>query len=106
MDRAQLLTEFTGARAEPGEAVFVERRGEDYRWSLLPPDEVPVLGADAAGDGTPGPDAWIIYSGGWPADRPDAMAPFLDDLLAEMESMCGGADRCRWPLDQPYPPRH
>jgi hypothetical protein len=27
-------------------------------------------------------------------------------LLAEMESMCGGADRCRWPLDQPYPPGH
>ena len=27
-------------------------------------------------------------------------------LLAEMESMCGGADRYRWPLDQPYPPGH
>jgi hypothetical protein len=29
-----------------------------------------------------------------------------EDLLAEMESMCGGADRCRWPLDQPYAPGH
>jgi len=25
-------------------------------------------------------------------------------LLAETESMLGGADRCRWPLDQPYSP--
>jgi hypothetical protein len=34
------------------------------------------------------------------------VVPFVEDLLAEMESMCGGADRCRWPLDQPYPVRH
>ena len=27
-------------------------------------------------------------------------------LLAELESMCGEADRCWWPLDQPYPLRH
>jgi hypothetical protein len=32
--------------------------------------------------------------------------PFVEDLLAELESMCGGADRCRWPLDQPYQMRH
>lgn len=102
MDRAQLLAELTEARTEPGEAVFVERSGEDYRWSRLPPDKVPRLTADD----TPGPDAWIVYSGPWPADRPDALPRFLEDLLAEMESMRGGADRCRWPLDQPYPPGH
>ena len=28
------------------------------------------------------------------------------DFLAEMASMCGGADRCLRPLDQPYPPGH
>ena len=33
-------------------------------------------------------------------------AKHLDDLIAEMDSMSGGADRCRWPLDQPYPVRH
>jgi len=103
MDRAQLLAELTEARTEAGDVVLVQRSGADYRWRRLPPGEVPVLAAD----GTPGPDAWIFYSGPWPAaDRLQELPPFLEDLLAEMESMCGGADRCRWPLDQPYPPGH
>ena len=103
MDRAQLLAELTEARTEPGDVVLVQRSGADYRWRHLPPGEMPV---PETAD-TPGPDAWIFYSGPWPAaDRPEELAPFLEDLLAEMESMCGGADRCRWPLDQPYPPGH
>jgi hypothetical protein len=103
MDRAQLLAELAETDAQPGEVVFVARHGEDYRWTRLPPGEMPVL---AAGE-QQGPDAWIFYSGPWPAaDRPEDLPPFLEDLLAEMESMCGGADRCRWPLDQPYPPGH
>ena len=102
MDRAQLLTGLAGAGTQPGEAVFVERRGEDYLWSRLPPGEVAALTPYEL----PGPDAWIVYSGPWPAGRPEDMVPFLEDLLAEMDSMCGGADRCRWPLDEPYPPGH
>jgi hypothetical protein len=102
MDRAQLLAELAEGGTAPGDAVFVERRGEDYRWSRLPLGEMPILVPKER----PGPDAWIVYSGPWPAERPDAMPAFLEDLLAEMESMCGGADRCRWPLDEPYPPRH
>lgn len=103
MDRAQLLAELAGAGAQPGAVVFVARRGEDYRWSRLPPGEFPVVTSEAQ----PGPDAWIFYSGPWPAvNRPQDLPPFLEDLLAEMESMRGGADRCRWPLDQPYPPGH
>ena len=35
-----------------------------------------------------------------------ALETGTEELLAEMESMCGGADRCRWPLDQPYPIQH
>jgi hypothetical protein len=100
MNRAQLLAELAEVGDQPGEVVFVERNGEDYRWSRLPFGEVP-------GPGRPGLDAWILYSGPWPAaDRPEELPAFLEDLLAEMESMCGGADRCRWPLDQPYPPGH
>jgi hypothetical protein len=104
MDRAQLLAELAHAGTQPGDIVFVERRGEDYRWSCLPPDEMPVL-VSGEQDGQSA-DAWIVYSGPWPAERPEDLPPFLEDLLAEMESMCGGADRCRWPLDQPYPPGH
>jgi hypothetical protein len=110
MNRAQLLAELAEAGTEPAEAVFVERSGEDYRWSRLPPDEVlalAVTGTPGQATSSPGPDAWILYSGPWPAaDRPEELPAFLEDLLAEMESMCGGADRCRWPLDQPYPPGH
>jgi hypothetical protein len=102
MDRARLLAELADAGPGSGDAVFVERQGEDYRWRLLPPDQVPGL----VPDDRPGPDAWIVYSGRWPADRPQDLPRFVEDLLAEMESMCGGADRCRWPLDQPYPPGH
>ena len=101
MDRAQLLAELACAGTGPGGIVFVERRGEDYQWSSLPPGEVPSLVTD-----THSPDAWILYSGPWPTERPDDMPSFLEDLLTEMESMCGGADRCRWPLGQPYPPGH
>jgi hypothetical protein len=103
MDRAQLLAEISGAGTDPQGGVFVERRGDDYRWSRFGPAAVP----DPAGRQGPGsgPDAWLFYSGPWP-DRPEDLPGFLEDLLAEMESMCGGADRCRWPLDQPYPIRH
>jgi hypothetical protein len=31
---------------------------------------------------------------------------FFDDLLAELESMAGAADRCRWPVDEPWPHQH
>jgi hypothetical protein len=110
MNRAQLLAELAEVGNQPGEAVFVERSGKNYRWSRLPPGEVPELaatGVPGRATNSPGPDAWILYSGPWPAaDRADELPAFLEDLLAEMESMCGGADRCRWPLDQPYPPRH
>jgi hypothetical protein len=98
MDRAQLLAELADAGNAAGGIVFVERRGDDYQWSHLPPDEVPSLVTDARS-----PDAWIVYSGPWPTESAPS---FLEDLLAEMESMCGGAYRCRWPLDQPYPPGH
>jgi len=104
VDRARLLAELADAGHRTGDVVFVERRGEDYRWSRLPPDA--AAGPWPADRPGPDPDAWMAYSGPWPADRPEEMPGFLADLLAEMESMCGGADRCRWPLDQPYPGAH
>lgn len=97
MDRAQLLAEMTRVVPDPDASLYLERRGEDYRFSFLPPGSRP-----AAADGA---DSWILYSGRWPSGQPGFPA-FLDDLLAEMESMCGGTDRCRWPLDEPYPFRH
>ena len=100
MDREQLLSSLLTADPQPGDFVYVERRGESYAWYRV-----------ADGDATPvaeTADAWLYYSWQSPlgGDANNARA-MLDDLLAEMESMTGsGADRCRWPLDQPYPRGH
>jgi hypothetical protein len=104
MDRERLLAELAAAGHHHGDAVFVERCGDDYRWELLPPGQVPSL--DPGRRPGRGPDAWMVYSGSWPASGAGDMPGFLADLLAEMESMCGGTDRCRWPLDEPYPAGH
>lgn len=103
MDRARLLAEIATAQANADNVLYLERRGEDYSWRFLDAGDVR---ATATRTSEPSPDAWMFYSGPWPAHQPDDLPKFLDDLLAEMESMCGGADRCRWPLDQPYPLRH
>jgi hypothetical protein len=124
MDRAHLLAEIAAAQVGPGDVVYLERRGEVYSWAKLAAGAVAVHAAGrsgqqegsspkrpsvAAGSGTarPGsaPDTWLYYCGPWPSAS-SQLPEFLDDLLAEMESMSGGADRCRWPLDQPYPHRH
>jgi hypothetical protein len=47
-----------------------------------------------------------MRSGGLAPSGAKRFRAHLDDLIAEMDSMSGGADRCRWPLDQPYPVRH
>ena len=109
MDRARLLAEIAAADAPADGVLYLERLAEDYRWRFVAPGAVTVPagpqtpGPQAAG---PAPDAWMFYSGPWPAGPPARLVPFVEELLAEMESMCGGADRCRWPLDQPYPVRH
>jgi hypothetical protein len=104
MDRARLLAEISEAGPGPDDVVFLQRCGDDYQWSRLEPGSAPEF---TWGQPTgSGPDAWIYYSGPWPFDRPEDLPGFMEDLLAEMESMCGGADRCRWPLDQPYPLGH
>jgi hypothetical protein len=88
------------ARPQPGDVVYIERRDDTYSWQLTHPGESPSTDA-LPGDGSP--EAWIYYSGVWPLDDPDRLNAFFDDLMAELESMCGPADRCRWSLDQPYP---
>ncbi|HSV64926.1 MAG TPA: hypothetical protein VLJ59_03325 [Mycobacteriales bacterium] len=82
----------------PGEMVYVERRGQDYTWLRVDDGAMVDLAARS-------PDAWIFYTGDWP-DDPDRWPAFFTDLLAELESMTGGADRCRWSLDDPWPHGH
>jgi hypothetical protein len=49
------------------------------------------------------PDVWMSFSAAWPLDEPTRLRAFFDDLLAELESMADTADRCRWPIDEPWP---
>lgn len=99
MNREQLVSNILTADPQPGELVYVERRGESYAWHQS--------GVAVHTDLADPPDAWIYYSWQRALGDPAAARAMLDDLLAEMESMTGcGDDRCRWPLDQPYPPGH
>ncbi|RDH79526.1 hypothetical protein DVS77_04670 [Mycolicibacterium moriokaense] len=82
--------------------MYLERRGSSYNWRLVPvglsDSAAPAAGAE--------PDVWMTLSTAWPFDEPDRLAAFFADLIAELESMAGGADRCRWPLDEPWPHGH
>ncbi|MGH8899690.1 MAG: hypothetical protein ACRDZ4_22335 [Egibacteraceae bacterium] len=88
----QLGMQLRAAAPSTGELVYLERRGDDYRWArgeVAPPTNLP--------------DAWMYFTGEWPVGEDDRWAAFFDDLLAELDSMVIRADRCRWSLDDPWP---
>lgn len=87
---------------DPGELVYIGRCGQDYTWSVLDDGARPVHAAPGGAE----PEAWLYYSGRWPEAGSDEVGRFFDDLLAELESMTGGADRCRWSADDPWPHGH
>jgi hypothetical protein len=96
-----LITELVADWPEPGELVYLERRGDSYRIRRIGADGVlPLPRPDEAL-----PDAWLYYGGWPPRDQYDESA-FFDDLLAEMEAAAGGNDRCRWSADDPWPHAH
>jgi len=80
------------------DVVYLERRGDEYGWRI-----VPLAGAaDVTAPDQSAPDAWMSFSASWPRD-PERLRTFFDDLLAELESMTAHADRCRWPVEEPWP---
>ena len=83
------------------DVVYLERRGDEYDWWIVPPHGAPRPGPS----GHPDPDVWMSFSASWPAE-PERLRSFFDDLLAELESMAAAADRCRWPVDEPWPHFH
>jgi hypothetical protein len=92
---ADELKEALRAGLEPGAALFVERRGDDYSFALVPEGTAPPALRSGA-------EAWLCYTGRLPSDQADFDA-FFADLLAELDAMALPGDRCRWPLDQPFP---
>jgi hypothetical protein len=99
MDRERLFASIVAARPGRDDLVHVERHGDQYEWQLVPGGE--PLGA-LSGE----PDVWMSFSAAWPVDDLTRMRAFFDDLLAELESMADAADRCRWPIDEPWPHFH
>lgn len=101
MDAAELGSSLRTAGLTPGEVVYVERRGDSFTWARMASGS--TMQAAPPSGGAP-PDAWLFYAGGWPEDPADddGWRAFLDDLLAELDSMATGEDRCRWPLAEPW----
>lgn len=95
MDRGELFASLAEAAPNPEDIVYVQRCGPVYSWHRV------ATGADPP-TASPGPDVWMYFSGAWPQGDPVRLRAFCEDMLAEMESMAGGEDRCRWPLDQPW----
>jgi hypothetical protein len=101
VNRTDLLASIVAAGPGRDDLVYLERRGDAYAWHPVPVTEQHWdLPAEDR------PDVWMYFQGAWPLNDPVRLRLFFDDLLDELESMAGGADRCRWPLDQPWPHTH
>lgn len=98
----EVFEDIAGAKPAAEEMIYLARTGDDFAWRSIAPGE--PMGTSPEGSF---PDAWIFNAVSWPtgADLEDQRA-FFNDLLEEMESSFGGADRCRWAMDDPYPHRH
>ena len=95
MTRDELFASIVAAGPGRNDLVYLERRGDSYDWRFLTAIETrPAATA---------PDVWMWISTAWPLDEPERLRAFFDDLLAELESMADTADRCRWPIDEPWP---
>jgi hypothetical protein len=101
MNREELFSSIVAACPDREDTVYLERRGEAYEWRIVPVDGIAVGSPSSDGD----PEVWMSFSAPWPRN-PDKMREFFDDLLAELESMAAATDRCRWPLDDPWPHTH
>lgn len=103
LTREEFSSALLAAHPGPDDLVYIERRGEDYAWSHTESgaDMLTARSGDRAF-----PDVWMYYTGKWPCEDTERWSAFFEDLLAEMESMAGGVDRCRWSLDDPWPHLH
>jgi hypothetical protein len=101
MDREQLFASIVAACPGRDDLVYLKRHGDQYEWRVVSPGNAIV---DVAASGEP--DVWMSFSAAWPVGDPARMRAFFNDLLAELESMADTADRCRWPIDEPWPHFH
>jgi hypothetical protein len=100
MNREELFTSIVAARPDRDDIVYLQRRGSQYDWRITSSDDDGVVlpALDAA--------VWMSFSTAWPLSNPKRLQAFFHDLLAELESMGDRSDRCRWPIDDPWPHFH
>ena len=98
MTRDELFASIVAAGPGRDDLVYLERCGDAYDWHMV--TTAKMRSAATA------PDVWMSFSACWPLDQPARLRAFFDDLLAELESMANTADRCRWPIDEPWPHHH
>ena len=96
MNREQLFASIVAARPGRDDVVYLERRGTQYDWRLIPADVEFIEPATT-------PDVWISLTAVWPVDNRALMRKFFEDLLAELESMADRSDRVRSSLDKTRP---
>jgi hypothetical protein len=97
----ELFASIEANRPGRDDVVYLERRGDEFDWWIVPADGATQPIRRDQRD----PDVWMSFSAAWPVE-PERFRPFFDDLLAELESMAAAADRCRWPVDEPWPHFH
>jgi hypothetical protein len=98
----EVFLAIVAARPGPDEVLFVGRSGQEYSWRAVAAGQPMTAEVDGVFL-----DAWMFSAIAWPCDADDArQRAFFQDLVAEMETMAAGADRCRWEFDDPYGFRH
>jgi hypothetical protein len=98
----EVFNEIVAAEPGPEAILFVGRVGKEFAWRIIGPGEPMIGEIDGAF-----PDAWMFSTVAWPVGTDeDEQRRFFDDLLAEVETMADGTDRCRWEFDDPYGYRH
>jgi hypothetical protein len=83
MDRQELFTSIVAARPGRDEIVYLERRGDEYHWRLVPVGDAAACGRPRL---TPPPTSGCRFSARWPVDDPERLRAFFDDVMAELES--------------------
>lgn len=102
MTEEEVFDAIVATKPGPDEILFVGRSGKDYSWRVVPPGQ--PMAAEVDGVFL---DAWMFSNVAWPiSEDEDRQRAFFDDLVAEMETMDAGPDRCRWEFDDPYGYRH
>jgi hypothetical protein len=96
--RDELFASIVAAGPGRDDLVYLERLGDAYHWRMVTDAEMPSSAT--------APDVWMSFTADWPLHEPARLRAFFDDLLAELESMANTADRCRWPVDEPWPHHH